>query len=306
MMGAQSVFSNWKKDSRPYEMVEQGDGEYHPHTLPPFKMVNGGSHLPLTSKRRKVFFLIGFLITLFFFIWQSASNSIFDNSIPPEEEPFEPFPKPGIIPNIAHFVRQMDRYPDGTAKPLHYEFRHFMAYYSAHHYLKPDSINLWSDATDEVLADARVNGDIFTRAVMSIPNLKFHYVTFPNQTTTGRTIKEYAHKSDFVRTRMMAEIGGQYFDDDAWVIKDLAPFRSAGFDNVFGLEWGGDVCQATWMATPNNTLMNAFAQLQETVFDGEWLTASNTLITNLVRNIRGYGHDRHALLLEHDAWFPGE
>ena len=104
----------------------------------------------------------------------------------------------------------------------------------------------------------------------------------------------------------MAKYGGQYFDDDAWVIKDLAPFRNTGFDNVFGLEWGLDICQATWMSTPNNTLMNVFAQLQETAFDGDWLTASNLLITNLVRDIRGYGHDRHSLILDREAFFPGE
>lgn len=212
----------------------------------------------------------------------------------------------GDIPNIAHFVRQLNRHANGTAKPLLYEFRHFMAYYSSYHYLKPDSINIWSDATEEMLEVARQEGDEITKAVLAIPNLKFHHVTMPTRTSFGQEIKAYAHKSDFVRTRVMAEHGGQYFDDDAWVIRDLAPLRSTGYENVFGIEAMGDICQAMWMATPNNTLMKAFETLQDRVFDGDWLTASNSLITNLVHDIRGYSHDRHALVLDRNALFPGE
>lgn len=212
----------------------------------------------------------------------------------------------GNIPNIAHFVRQLNRHANGTAKPLSYEFRHFMAYYSAHHYLKPDSINIWSDVTKEMLEEAKKEGDEITKAVLAIPKLKFHHVTMPSKTSTGHEIKAYAHKSDFVRTRVMAEHGGQYFDDDAWVIRDLAPLRSAGYENVFGIEAMGDVCQAVWMSTPKNALMSVFERLQDKVFDGGWLTASNSLITNLIHDIRGYSHDRHALVLERDAFFPGE
>jgi len=42
----------------------------------------------------------------------------------------------------------------------------------------------------------------------------------------------------FIRTRVMAHHGGQYFDDGSWVIRDLAPFRKAGFENVFGKQKG--------------------------------------------------------------------
>ena len=242
-------------------------------------------------------------LTLFLLYWQSTRLRT--------KTPIRPFAEdsyhtPGEIPNIAHFVRQINRHHNGEPKPLRFEFRHFLAYYSAHHYLNPDEINIWSDVDAATIEEARLHGDVFTKAVLRLPKMRFRFVDMPNTTATGFPIEKYAHKSDFVRTRVMAELGGQYFDDDSWVIRDLAPFRKAGFENVFGKEWGDDICQAMWMSTPNNPLMRAFERLQETEFNGEWVRASNILISNLVYDIQGYGHGRYALVLERNAFFPGE
>lgn len=208
---------------------------------------------------------------------------------------------------MVHFVRQLSRnFTDDSPKPLQFEFRHFLAYYSAHYYLKPEQINIWSDGDEETISKAKLNGDSFTKAVFKIPNVVFHKVDMPNSTKLGFPIRKYAHKSDFVRTRVMAALGGQYFDDDAWVIRDLAPFRKIGFENIFGKQWDNNICQAFWMSTPRNDLMKAFEILQETEFNGDWIRASNILITKLVRNFRGYGKDKNALILERDAFFPGE
>lgn len=210
------------------------------------------------------------------------------------------------IPNLVHFVRQLNRDKKTNAPgPLKFEFRHFLAYYSAHMHLKPDRITIWSDATPDIIERARVEGDEYTKAVLRIPNLHLEYVEMPNATATGTKIELYAHKSDFVRTRVMAEHGGMYFDDDAWVLKDLAPLRKAGFDNVFGRQWGNDICQAFWMAKPKNDLMQAWSRLQETQFNGDWVRASNELISRLVYDFSHYGHGRNALILEQDAFFPG-
>ncbi|UZJ53759.1 hypothetical protein CBS101457_003079 [Exobasidium rhododendri] len=157
-----------------------------------------------------------------------------------------------------------------------------------------------------MIVAAKISGNRFTKAVLNLPNLQFRHVTMPNQTTMGVPITAYAHKSDFVRLHAMAKYGGQYFDDDSWVIRDLAPLRKAGFENVFGKEWGDDICQAMWMSTPGNALMKAFERLQETEFNGEWLRASNNLISNLVYDVSGFGHDKYALVLERNAFFPGQ
>ncbi|PWN32648.1 uncharacterized protein FA14DRAFT_76283 [Meira miltonrushii] len=210
------------------------------------------------------------------------------------------------IPNIAHFVRQINRDKDYTPKaPFKVEFRHLLSYYSCHHYLNPDRIYFWTDTPREMLEDARVNGDIYTRALFRIPNLEFRPAIFPNVTAKGVKIDQYAHRSDFVRTRVMAKMGGQYLDDDAWVLRDLKPLRQSGFDNIFSLDEGARIAQAAWLSKPMNPLMLAFARLQEVVFNGEWLRASNDLVTALMVHFSRLPGDRSSLVLEKDAFFPG-
>lgn len=216
------------------------------------------------------------------------------------------FVLPREIPNKVHFVRQLNRRSDGSARPLSFEFRHFLAYYSAHHHLSPEEINIWTDANATEVMNAARHGDLYTKSVLALPKVRVHQVSMPTVTTNGIRIEQYAHRSDFIRTRVMARYGGIYLDDDAWILRDLSPFRKVGFENIFGKQWDTKICQAFWMSTPNNTLMRAFAQLQETEFDGSWIRASNELLTNLAKDIRGFGHDRHALVLERDAFFPGQ
>lgn len=209
------------------------------------------------------------------------------------------------IPNIAHFVRQINRHEDGQPKPFKVEFRHLLSYYSCHMFLQPEKIYFWTDAPAEVLQEARLNGNVYTRALFRIPNLSIQPASFPNATMSGTKIEQYAHKSDFVRTRIMAKMGGMYFDDDAWVLRDLTPLRKAGFDNVFSLDEGARIAQACWLSKPRNPLMIAFARLQDIVFNGEWLRASNDLITALMVHYARAPGDRSALVLEKDAFFPG-
>lgn len=210
------------------------------------------------------------------------------------------------IPNIVHFVRQINRDANYVPQaPFRVEFRHLLSYYSSWHYLKPERIYFWTDTPQEMLDDARVNGDAFTRALFRIPNIEFVPATFPNVTSSGVKIDQYAHRSDFVRTVVMARLGGIYLDDDAWVLRDLTPLRRAGFDNVFSLDEGARIAQAAFLSRPLNPLMLAFAKMQDVVFNGEWLRASNDLVTALMVHFSRAEGSKSALTLEKDAFFPG-
>lgn len=210
------------------------------------------------------------------------------------------------IPNLVHFVRQINRDEQYVARgPFHVEFRHLLAYYSAYHYMRPDRIYFWTDTPQDMLNDARLHGDIFTRALFRIPNLEIRPVTFPNTSRSGLPLVHYAHRSDFIRTRVMAKFGGVYLDDDAWVLRDLTPLRRAGFDNVWSLDEGARIAQAAWLCKPLNPLMVAFARLQDVVFNGEWLRASGDLVTALMQHFARLPGDRSSLVLEKDAFFPG-
>ncbi|PWN24373.1 hypothetical protein BDZ90DRAFT_228849 [Jaminaea rosea] len=210
------------------------------------------------------------------------------------------------IPNIVHFVRQINRDENYVPQaPFRVEFRHLMSYFSSSFYLKPERIYFWTDTPQEMLDDARLNGDAFTRALFRIPNIEFMPATFPNVTSSGVKIDQYAHRSDFVRTVVMARMGGVYLDDDAWVLRDLTPLRRSGFDNVFSLDDGARIAQAAFLSRPLNPLMLAFARLQDVVFNGDWLRASNDLVTALMVHYSRAEGSKSALTLEKDAFFPG-
>jgi len=103
----------------------------------------------------------------------------------------------------------------------------------------------------------------------------------------------------------MARFGGVYLDDDAWVLRDLAPLRRAGFDNVFSLDDGPRIAQAAFMSKPGNELMQAFARYQQIYFNGEWLRASNDLVTSLMVHFARKDGFRTSLVLEKAAFFDG-
>lgn len=104
----------------------------------------------------------------------------------------------------------------------------------------------------------------------------------------------------------MHEYGGIYLDDDSWILKDLKPLRKAGFDNVIGRQAGGELCQAMWMSKPRNIFMQAWVDLQDQEFDGHWTTAGNILITQLHLDFSRTKSTQHVLVLEQDAFFPGD
>lgn len=128
----------------------------------------------------------------------------------------------------------------------------------------------------------------------------FHY----HFSAKGVPIREYAHKSDFVRAEVMYEYGGIYFDDDSWLLKDLSSLRKAGFDNVFARQQDTRLCQAMWMSRPKNPFMQAWVELQDREFTGGWTKAGNELISQLYLDFAKTDSSNHALVLEQDAFFP--
>lgn len=251
-----------------------------------------------TRPRRRLALLVGCVLAAFMlWTWRGHDMSAVLNSTS--------FRSTTNIPNLAHFVHQVNRTATGDPEPLHFDFRNFMAYWSALHYLEPDQLNIWTDATAMQIEEAQSSPDPMTRAVANLPGITFRYMEMPTRTSRGVPIVKYAHRSDFVRSRVMEQYGGIYMDDDLWVLKDLAPFRESGFDNVFGRQQGGELCQAMWMSKPGNDFMAAWTRLQEIEFTGAWTKASNKLISRLVEEFAGTGHNKHALIVERETFFPG-
>lgn len=209
-------------------------------------------------------------------------------------------PSHSSIPNIVHFVHLVGSEKVST---LDLPFRQFIAVYSAWYYLKPSNIFIHTDIAEDLIEEKiKTTKSPYTRAVASLPGVRFKYHKAVTQTSTGNTIHELPNQSDFVRTDVLEQFGGIYLDDDAYVLRDLAPLRSLPFQNIVGRQAGGQICPAVLLSAPRNKLMSAYHTLQDSIFDGEWQTHATTLLTTLVRDFQQ--PEGQVLVLDQEAFFP--
>ena len=208
------------------------------------------------------------------------------------------------IPNIVHFVRLM---PSTTPAPsLEFSFHHFIAVYSALLYLDPNVIYIHTNGDNQTIAAAKASPNIYTRTIANLPKVQFNQKIPPTKTTaTGLAIEKLAHQADFIRTEMLKGYGGLYLDDDAYVLRNMAPLRQLGFQNVVGVQADGNVCNAVMLAAqgPRNLMLEAYYQLQDKVFDGGWTTHSVDLLASLTRAFSA--HENQVLTLHRHAFFSG-
>ena len=205
------------------------------------------------------------------------------------------------VPNYVHFVNLVkDRSnPDVTMK-----LYQFLAVYSAYHYLQPDKIFIHTDMNQNLIDQGWKNSsDPFISALHKIPNLHINYHTAPNVTSKGKKIDKLPNRSDFVRTDVLRKYGGIFLDEDAYVLRDLKPFRQTGFDMVTGRQKGGQICPAVLLSTPENRLITTYHKLQDKIFDGGWATHATDLLTTLVKDFTE--PDYQSLVLPQDTFFPG-
>lgn len=205
------------------------------------------------------------------------------------------------IANIVHFVRLVS---DPNDPNLGLELHQFIAIYSASHFLNPDKIYIHTDLKEELFEKAfHKTSNVYMKAVNKIPNLEYRYHPAPNQTTSGKKIDRLANRSDFVRTDVLKMYGGIFLDDDAYVLRDLAPFRHAGFDMVTAYQLGGMICPAVMISTPHNPMITAYHELQDKVFDGSWDKHATHLLTALIRDFTT--PEYQSLVLARDYFFLG-
>lgn len=204
------------------------------------------------------------------------------------------------IPNIVHFVHLVR---GSDSEPvIEFPFRQFVAIYSAHYYLNPDKIYIHTNLEDHILQTAiNASTSPYVRVLLKLPNLIFNFESTPLKTTGKKEITELAHRSDFIRTRVLKKWGGLYLDDDAYVVRDMKPLRDSGFRTIAGRQEDGQVCNAVIMAAPESALISVFYALQDQTFDGGWTTHSVGLLSRLAQEFSGA--DNEMLILEREVFY---
>lgn len=206
-----------------------------------------------------------------------------------------------VIPNIFHFVYLVE---DPTERDISFSIRRFIAIYSAHYFLHPDTIYIHTNLDQEVIDniwDTCV--DTYVKAVGQIPNVKFNQHVAPNETSTKKTIRRLENQSEFVRTDILKRYGGLYLDDDSYVLRDLRPFRYMGFQMVLGRQSNRPLCPAVMLSTPENKLITSYHALQDRFFDESWGMYATDLLTALVYEFAE--PEYMSLILPSETFFSG-
>ena len=204
------------------------------------------------------------------------------------------------IPNIVYFVRLVD---SDHAPAFDFSFHQFVAIYSAHFRLQPETVYIHTNVEDHVVKKILENTtNLYILAINKLPKVKFNYDAAPNKTLSGLDITLLPHRSDFVRTDVLENSGGIYLDDDdVYVLRDLRALSRLGFENIISKQKHGKICNAVIMATPQNKMMQAYQILQDVVLDGGWETASVDLLTRLAQEF----HDMpdQVMVMPQDTFF---
>lgn len=208
------------------------------------------------------------------------------------------------IPNIVHFVHLV---PPEDQRPqdqpiLYFPFRQFIAIYSASFHLTPTTIYIHTNIPADKLPQALRTGNTYVQLIRSLPHVIFNPVSSPTHTSTGLEIPSLPNQSDFVRTEQLLKTGGIYLDDDSYVLRDLTPFRTAGFDFIAGETKITDLCPGAFLTQPGSGLVTAYHALQDKTFDGTWGAHAIDLLSTLARDFANV--PRAVLVLPQDSFFP--
>jgi hypothetical protein len=165
-------------------------------------------------------------------------------------------PQRQSIPNLIHYVWLLQ---DPAVFSLN--FKAFISIYSANIRWKPERIYLHTDASAEVIALARRDGDLWTRRILGLPGITLNYVTAPLVTSKGIQVVQMEHKSDFVRLEVLRDFGGVYLDMDCVPLRSISNLLDSGYANVVGGQAGltmrstGYLDNGIMMAVPHSVLM---------------------------------------------------
>ena len=88
--------------------------------------------------------------------------------------------------------------------------------------------------------------------------MEFRVVNVPTKTPKGKEIKEFQHKSDFVRLEVLYEFGGIYLDLDAIPLRSFDRLRKCGFDQIFGRQKNDQIAVGLIVTKKNNLFMKEF------------------------------------------------
>ncbi|KAK9384502.1 hypothetical protein V1515DRAFT_618036 [Lipomyces mesembrius] len=232
---------------------------------------------PLNFQTRKR--VIPIIAFAFLFIKADLPSCLATQTQPPPSDERRP-----TIPNIVHYVHLMS---DPQGKIL-FGLKHFISIYSASLYFDPDVIYIHTDAPDDEVERAKSSDEAsnkWSRLILNLSKVVVNNETAPDYADNGEEIRNLENKSDFVRAKVVYELGGIYLDWDVHPLRDFKPLREAGFANVVGLQKDDLVNSGCYMAIKGSEMMRIWLKYEHIVYDGGYITHAVILLTNLSRKL---------------------
>ncbi|KAH6693583.1 glycosyl transferase [Plectosphaerella plurivora] len=220
-----------------------------------------------------------------------------------------------VIPNIVHYVFLLK---DPQADfPL--QFSHFLSMYGAYRLLgRPDKIYLHTNVAEDSIPVQRArSGESgkWNKLIFDMPGLVINTVEMPETAGNGKNITMMEHKSDFIRVKMVQQLGGIYLDLDVQPLRDLAALRNSGYRAVGGREYGfrdsngtihdGTLNSGTFMSVAGGAMITRWMEKMNEVFDGGWITHSNKALTSIAEDLVADDGQCEMLVLGRAGFAPG-
>ncbi|KAK4223928.1 hypothetical protein QBC38DRAFT_516012 [Podospora fimiseda] len=120
--------------------------------------------------------------------------------------------------------------------------------------------------------------------------------------TSGIPITPLEYQSDFIRVQTIHHYGGIYLDWDVFGLHSIKALLQSGFQFIAGRQKHGQLNSGVFMFVPRGKVISEWKEKMHEVYDGEWTTHSNKLLTDIVDGL-AVG-DGEVLVVERKGFAP--
>uniref|UniRef100_A0A8H7KAL6 Glycosyl transferase n=1 Tax=Bionectria ochroleuca TaxID=29856 RepID=A0A8H7KAL6_BIOOC len=202
-----------------------------------------------------------------------------------------------LIPNYLHLIYALK----DPKSSFNFHFKDYLSLYGAQHHWHPDRVYLHTNADKEALDRGR-SGESgkWTQLILNHPNLIIHNIELQETAGNGLTIQRMEAQTDFVRAKVLNDIGGYYIDFDVHALRDIAPLRHSGYKAVVGIEAGGAVNLGVLLTAPRSQMIKQWVEGMNAAFDGSYVQHANGVCSKIRDHLEGVNSE---LLVVNQASF---
>lgn len=223
------------------------------------------------------------------------------------------------IPNIVHYIL-LSPHPSPTSFNLTFKF--FISIYSTHVFFRPSIIYIHTDIPFSTFTTAKNNGNEWTKRILALPNIKYHFIAPPLVTKKGVPIASLRDRRELLKIEILFEYGGIYLSNNAVPLRSISSLLKSGFATILStttssssIPGAGSVYNGVILSAPRSALMEIYLKSAHEFYSSSPSFLSSfptsrtqnrkfftTLLTSLTTRLSLIPHE--ILLLSSSAFAP--